>query len=163
MSESFRGVLENSTVVDLQRDGHLWRSGIVTWRDDGSPCCDAYARLVLVEHYDGRPLWPASAKTGTDLRRETLRVVESYVCKDRQNAHGDAEDNFADIAELQTTYLRRRGLLVEGAKLESYDVAMLSALVKVARVAANPIMLDNWDDGAGYFVCGGGIARRLRQ
>jgi hypothetical protein len=45
-------------------------------------------------------------------------------------------------------------------KLDSKDVAMMSAMIKVARAAVNPNYLDNWVDLGGYAVCGGGIARR---
>ena len=44
-------------------------------------------------------------KTGTELRREILAMVEGCVCKDRQNTYGDAEDNFANIASIANTVL----------------------------------------------------------
>ena len=102
-----------------------------------------------------------SAKpTGADLRRKILDEVAGCVCRDRMNVYGDAEDNFADIAEFHTTYLRARGLLAEGAKIESFDVAAMANLMKIARAANAPTHLDNWVDGAGYAVCGAGIVKR---
>lgn len=98
---------------------------------------------------------------GTTRRLDALREVEACVCRDRQNTYGDAEDNFADIADYMTLWLRQRGALKEGVRLQPYDVAQLSSFIKIARKAANPLYRDNWIDDAGYNVCGAGIVARL--
>ena len=102
-------------------------------------------------------------KTGTELRREALREVENCVCRDRQNTHGPAESNFASIAEFWTTYLRTRGLIAATARIESFDVAEMSGLIKSARAAHNPHHRDNWIDRAGYAICGAGIIARAAE
>ena len=102
-------------------------------------------------------------KTGTELRREALREVEGCVCKDRQNSYGDAESNFAVIAEFWTTYLRTRGLIAATTRIESFDVAEMSGLIKCARAAHNPHHRDNWIDRAGYAICGAGIIARAAE
>lgn len=94
---------------------------------------------------------------GSERRKEVLQQVEACVCRDRQNAYGDAEDNFRNIAEHWTLWLRQRKLLADGVSLAPIDVAAMSAQIKLARAAENPMYLDNWVDGAGYFTCGGGI------
>ncbi len=99
-------------------------------------------------------------KTGTELRREALREVEGCVCRDRQATYGSAEDNFAVIAEFWTTHLRTRGLIAPRARIESFDVAAMSGLIKSARAAHNPRHRDNWVDLAGYAICGAGIIAR---
>lgn len=99
-------------------------------------------------------------KTGTELRREALREVEGCVCRDRQATYSDAEDNFAVIAEFWTTHLRTRGLIAPRARIESFDVAAMSGLIKSARAAHNPRHRDNWIDAAGYAICGAGIIAR---
>ena len=94
---------------------------------------------------------------GTTRRKEALKEIEACVCRDRQNTYGDAEDNFRDIADYMTLWLRQRGLLNDGARRQSFDVAQLSSFIKIARKAANPRYRDNWIDDAGYNVCGAGI------
>ena len=102
-------------------------------------------------------------KTGTELRREALREVEACVCRDRQNTHGPAESNFASIAAFWTTYLRTRGLIAARTRIESFDVAEMSGLIKSARAAHNPHHRDNWIDRAGYAICGAGIIARAAE
>ena len=94
--------------------------------------------------------------TGTELRRDMLRQVESCVCANRQNTYGDAEDNFANIAALANVALQ--GKLA--APIEAEDVAIFSICIKLARLIQSPEHLDNWIDLAGYAVCGGGIMKR---
>ena len=45
-----------------------------------------------------------------------------------------------------------------GTPVKAHDVAVMMALLKVARIKQNPQHIDNWVDGAGYFACGGEIA-----
>jgi hypothetical protein len=94
-----------------------------------------------------------TSRTSADLRAEFLDVVKGYVTKDRAATHGDAEDNFADIADLWN--------IVFGDKLskpfEPRDVATAMICVKLSRIKKSPNNLDNWHDTAGYASCGGGI------
>ena len=71
---------------------------------------------------------------------------------DRQNTHGQPEDSFRRIADLWSGYLT--------VGVHEQDVAVMMALVKVARIMENPQHADNWIDGAGYFACGGEVALR---
>lgn len=93
--------------------------------------------------------------SGTELRRAALKRIEGYVCKDRQATHGDAEDNFRQIAAYWALY--------KGTSFSPGDVAAMMALVKIARMATSPNHLDNWDDLAGYAVCGAGIVDRQNK
>ena len=93
-------------------------------------------------------------KTGNERRAMVLDTVRAAVCRDRQNAYGDAEDNFRNIADYWNLWLKQRGF---DAILTPLDVAMMSALLKTARAAANVTYSDNWVDLAGYAVCGAGI------
>ena len=96
-----------------------------------------------------------SIPSGTELRRAALKRIEGYVCKDRQATHGDAEDNFRQIAAYWALY--------KGVPFSPGDVAIMMAMVKIARMATSPNHLDNWDDLAGYAVCGAGIVDRQNQ
>jgi hypothetical protein len=102
-----------------------------------------------------------SEKTGTDLRREALKMVEDCVCRDRQNYYGPAEDNFANIAALATVVLQTK--LAPGQAFSSLDVAAFSACIKLARMVSSPALLDNWIDLAGYAVCGAGLVKQAEQ
>lgn len=100
-----------------------------------------------------------STKTGTELRREILAMVEGCVCKDRQNTYGDAEDNFANIASIANIVLADK----LSKPLDALDVAIFSACIKIARCRTSPRHLDNLIDLAGYAVCGAGIVKREKE
>ena len=84
-------------------------------------------------------------------RTDILATASEYVSKDRAATHGDAEDNFRRVAALWNAYL---GV----DDITSIDVAVMLALLKVARIRSNPTHADNWIDMAGYAACGGEIA-----
>ena len=81
-------------------------------------------------------------------RADILATASEYVTKDRAATHGDAEDNFLRTAELWNAYL---GV----DNISATDVAVMLALLKVARIKQNPNHTDNWIDIAGYAACGG--------
>jgi hypothetical protein len=85
-------------------------------------------------------------------RNSILSTAKSYITRDRQADHGDAEDNFSRIAGYWSLHT--------GVTLTATDVAVMMALLKVARIKQNPQHVDNWVDGAGYFACGGEIANK---
>jgi hypothetical protein len=84
-------------------------------------------------------------------RADILATASEYVTTDRAATHGNAEDNFLRTAELWNAYL---GV----GNITSIDVAVMLALLKVARIRSNPKNADNWIDIAGYAACGGEIA-----
>jgi hypothetical protein len=93
------------------------------------------------------------------LRAEFLDVVKGYVINDRNNTHGDAEDNFADIAALWN-------IVFFGKDFKSFtptDVAVAMICVKLSRIKTSPDNLDHWHDMAGYAACGGGIIMRKKE
>lgn len=92
-------------------------------------------------------------RTGQDRRRELIDQVEQFICSDRQNHYGDAEDNFADIAAIANVVLKHK----LQAPLNARDVAAFSACIKLARIRTSPDLIDHWLDLAGYAICGGGI------
>ena len=84
-------------------------------------------------------------------RADILATASEYVTTDRAATHGKAEDNFLRTAELWNAYL---GV----DNISATDVAVMLALLKVARIKQNPNHTDNWIDIAGYAACGGEIA-----
>ena len=84
-------------------------------------------------------------------RLDTLKAAAECVCGSREEDYGSPEDNFAVIAALWTAYT--------GADITPKDVAMMMALLKIARakVGSKP---DTYIDLAGYAACGAEISAR---
>lgn len=82
-------------------------------------------------------------------RKEILEAARQCVCGDREEDYGSPEDNFARIAGLWSAYL--------GVPIKVWDVAAMSALMKIGRIGGGQVKLDNWIDLAGYAACGGEI------
>lgn len=82
-------------------------------------------------------------------RPEILDKAKACVCGDREQDYGSPESNFGKIAEFWTTYL--------GYPVVAKDVAVMLALLKIARIASGHAKEDNWIDLAGYAACGGEI------
>lgn len=82
-------------------------------------------------------------------RAEILSEARRCVCGGREQDYGTPEDNFALIARFWTAYC--------GVPFKAKDVAMMMALLKVARIR-NSDKLDSFIDLAGYAACAGEIA-----
>lgn len=89
-------------------------------------------------------------------RKEILEAAAACVCGDREEDYGTPEDNFRLIAELWSVYIQKR-CASPGADVcvQPEDVAMLMALLKIARIAAGRSKPDSYIDLAGYAACGG--------
>lgn len=83
-------------------------------------------------------------------REEILQKAKECVCGQREQDYGRPEDNFKTIADLWNVYL---GL----ENINSVDVAMMMALLKIARIANGGGTGDSFVDLAGYAACGGEI------
>ena len=82
-------------------------------------------------------------------RAEILEAARVCVCGEREQDYGTPEDSFALIGKLWAAYM--------GVPFTSKDVAMLMALLKVARIKAGD-KADSFVDLAGYAACAGEIA-----
>lgn len=88
-------------------------------------------------------------------RADILHAAEKCVCGQREQDYGTPEDNFETIARLWKTYLRRACVdEAGGVYIDANDVAMMMALLKIARIAAGGGKADSWIDLAGYAACG---------
>ena len=93
-------------------------------------------------------------------RVDVLRRAEECVCGQREQDYGTPEDNFSMIGELWETYLNRGCLANDGrVHLDASDVAMMMALLKIARIATGTGTADSFIDLAGYAACGGECAQ----
>lgn len=84
-------------------------------------------------------------------REKILEEAKKCVCGKREQDYGSPEDNFSQIAELWTAYCRHRIIF------KPTDVAMMMALLKIARIRNGGGTGDSFVDLAGYAACGGEI------
>ena len=88
-------------------------------------------------------------------RAEILDAARQATCTDREHAYGKPEDNFRAIARLWMVYLVAAHPEVPLAvEFTPKDVAMMMALLKVARIATGKSD-DSYVDLAGYAACAG--------
>ena len=92
-------------------------------------------------------------------RVHVLELARKCVCSDRESQYGSPENNFALIAAFWGLYLEEKLQLTEIA-IKAEDVAMMMALLKIARCTTGQVKLDNYVDLAGYAACGGEIAMK---
>lgn len=120
----------------------------------------------------------------TDRAAAVLRSALAVVTGARRQTYGTPEDNFGVIAKLWTCYLNERrkrsdditrailrwqdehpadedgplnlrAFMSRGnIRLDGIDVAILMALMKIARLIESPNHMDSWVDLAGYAACG---------
>ena len=92
-------------------------------------------------------------------RAEVLHRAEQCVCGQREEDYGTPEDNFETIADFWVTYLNRACVDEEGCVyIDATDVAMMMALLKIARIAGGAGTRDSFIDLSGYAACGGECA-----
>lgn len=83
-------------------------------------------------------------------RPEILQKAEACICGHREQEYGSPENNFQTIADLWRAY--------KGVDFTAVDVAMMMALLKIARIQSGTATEDSFVDLAGYAACGGEIA-----
>lgn len=119
------------------------------------------ARLMGYEVVDCHPLSNTQQieKAAKPTRASILDEAKRCVCGQREQDYGKAEDNFSLIASLWEPYIRTR-CVSDGAdvRIRPDDVAMLMALLKIARICSGTGTQDSFVDLAGYAACGGEIA-----
>ncbi len=97
---------------------------------------------------------PSTVESVTDRERILQQAIQC-ICHDRQNAYGEPEDSFECIAALWEAYM--------GIGFSAKDVAIMMALLKVARIATGKHKADNYIDLAGYAACAGELAERENE
>ena len=86
-------------------------------------------------------------------RPDILDAAKTCVTGKREQDYGSPENNFNAIAALWNAYLG-------GDYVDTVDVAMMMALLKIARIKSGTGTADSFVDLAGYAACGGEIATR---
>ena len=83
-------------------------------------------------------------------RANCLKKADECVNGKREQDYGSPESNFSRIAGLWSAYC--------GVPFSPMDVAMMMALLKVARISTGTATEDSFVDLAGYAACGCEIA-----
>lgn len=95
---------------------------------------------------------PTISETETVGRAECLSRALACVCGEREDDYGTPEDSFGKIAALWSAY--------RGETYTAQDVAVMMALLKIARIGGGRATVDSWVDLAGYAACGCEISTR---
>lgn len=116
------------------------------------------ARLMGYEVVDDEE---PKADRGKLTRESILEEAKRCVCGQREQDYGNPENNFKLIASLWEPYIRQR-CVGHGADVSigPEDVAMLMALLKIARICSGTGTQDSFVDCCGYMACGGEIVGR---
>ena len=88
-------------------------------------------------------------------RSDILDKAKECVCGQRETDYGSPEDNFNTIAKFWSAY--------KEVKFSADDVAIMMALLKIARLKSGNATLDSFVDLAGYAACGGEIAMKKKE
>ena len=86
-------------------------------------------------------------------RADILHTAEKCVCGQREQDYGSPENNFEIIAGFWTVY--------KGVPFTPNDVAMMMALLKIARIKSGGGTADSFVDLAGYAACGGELVTEV--
>lgn len=88
-------------------------------------------------------------------RQDYLSAAADCVCKSREEQYGSPEDSFGTIAGLWSIYL--------GREISPENVAIMMALLKIARIAGGRFKTDSYIDAIGYMACAGEIAGKENE
>lgn len=105
------------------------------------------------------PVLPETTKlaiTGNEVCAKAANLVGG----DRQKTHGDKVENHNNIARLWNAFLLNKKNYTVGIPLNAHDVAILMALLKIARTQSGSHNLDDYVDLAGYAGVAAEIAER---
>ena len=95
---------------------------------------------------------PTQSASGPDVpRAEILYEAAQLITGDRNLSYGTPTQNFTNIGDMWTIYLRNK--LKDGESISASDVADLMILLKMARNIAGK-KRDTYTDTAGYAGCG---------
>lgn len=156
-----RKIFVNGEKSELKFPDDVRQSMIWAYEDANMGRVRLNAKLMGYEVIDDTPtIAETSAKHSEDVKRkltraDILHAAEKCVCGQRETDYGTPEDNFETIAGLWKTYLSRACVdEAGGVYIDANDVAMMMALLKIARIAAGGGKADSWIDLAGYAACG---------
>ena len=81
----------------------------------------------------------------SNVRKEVLTDAIKVTCGPREQEYGSPKENFERIASYWSVY--------KGIEFTAPDIAMMMALLKVARIQGSNPSMDSFIDLAGYAAC----------
>lgn len=107
--------------------------------------------------------WSVEPVDPQPVRAEILRESISLTAGSRNKSYGEPADNLRAQALLIDAYLsevRLKRVERDGGnfRLTSHDVAVISALIKIGRIATGTVVRDNYVDAAAYMAIAGELA-----
>lgn len=81
---------------------------------------------------------------------DILNIASQLVNNDRNDQHGDMTTNHINIAKLWSAY--------KGVEFTAHEVAVMMALLKIARTKIGKVNPDDYVDACGYLGIAGEIA-----
>lgn len=93
-----------------------------------------------------------------DPRIKILEAAIGHTARARPSVYGKPYDNMAAQMDLVQAYLRHS----KGQHGAAHDMAIISLLIKVGRIASGSFHLDNYEDGAAYLAIAGECAQDPR-
>lgn len=93
-------------------------------------------------------------------RQDYLKEAEHIICRQRQDVHGKPENTFLLIAEYWSVYLSKE--CDQPVIITDADVAVMMALLKIARLQNNMHNEDNILDGIGYLALAGELITSIQ-
>ena len=91
-------------------------------------------------------------------KEDVLQKAKDLVTGDRNDTHGDAFNNHAEIAEFWNIFLDKK--LQAMASITADDVALMMVLLKMARTKLGAVSRDTYVDMAAYGAIAGEIKFR---
>lgn len=96
-----------------------------------------------------------SINTASKMLTDAAKVLG-----ERRGRYGAPSKNFKTIASLWQAYLIGKYGELATLRIDEADVAVMSACIKIARLAETPDHDDSWTDLAGYAACGFQVTRK---
>lgn len=89
-------------------------------------------------------------------REEILSAAKACVCGGRDQDYGSPENSFELIADLWNEYVISACVdEFSSFRIKEKDVAVMMALLKIARIATGKFKADSYIDACGYMACAG--------
>ena len=120
-------------------------------------CCMKCGRvLTLTESVRGGVCNKCLIAAGKlKMRGNILTKAHEIINGQRQDAHGNPEDSFSVIAKLWNIYIFNKNERL----LNEEDVAVMMALMKIARITKGSAKSDSYIDCCGYMALAADIAK----
>ena len=97
------------------------------------------------------------------VRSEILDKAKEIVWGNREHEYGSPENSFSTIANLWNAYLSADSRFPEDFGIDDIDVAVMMALLKIARIATGTFKEDSYIDACGYLACGAELDKKFLE